>query len=65
MVWSFCQVKEAEVLGRERMSEEMEAIQRENEELKDVLSAVQIDLESKTEVCKRERESKVLCYKLR
>ena len=44
------------MLGRERMSEEMEAIQRENEELKDVLSAVQIDLESKTEVCKRERE---------
>ena len=28
----------------------MEAVQRENEELKEVLSAVQIDLESKTEV---------------
>ena len=28
----------------------MEAVQRENEELKEVLPAVQVDLESKTEV---------------
>ena len=31
-------------------AEEMEAVKRENEELKDVLSAVQLDLEAKTEV---------------
>lgn len=30
--------------------EEMEAVKRENEELKEVLSAVQLDLEAKTEV---------------
>ena len=36
--------------GRERRNEATEAVQRENEELKEVLSAVQIDLESKTEV---------------
>lgn len=33
-----------------RASEESEGIQRENEELKEVLSAVQLDLEAKTEV---------------
>ena len=31
-------------------SEELTALQKENEELKEVLSAVQIDLEAKTEV---------------
>ena len=35
---------------REQKHEEFEAVQRENEELKEVLSAVQIDLEAKTEV---------------
>lgn len=35
-------------------AEEMEAVKRENEELKDVLSAVQLDLEAKTEVRKGE-----------
>jgi len=34
-------------------AEEMETLQKENEELKDVLSAVQTDLESVTEVCCR------------
>ena len=43
-------MKELEVQGRERRNQAMEAVLRENEELKEVLSAVQIDLESKTEV---------------
>ena len=33
-----------------KVAEEMEAVKRENEELKEVLSAVQLDLEAKTEV---------------
>lgn len=32
-------------------AEEMVTLRKENEELKEVLSAVQIDLESQTEVC--------------
>ena len=51
-------MKELEVQGRERRNEAMEAVQRENEELKEVLSAVQIDLESKTEVTVHHRP----CY---
>ena len=35
---------------REKNSDDMAVIQQENDELKEVLSAVQIDLESKTEV---------------
>ena len=43
-------MKEVEVRERERRNEAMEAIQKENEELKEVLTDVQEDLESKREV---------------
>ena len=50
------QVQEMEMTchSQVKVAEEMEAVKRENEELKEVLSAVQLDLEAKTEV--RERE---------
>ena len=47
------QVQDMEVAKHElssQASEEAESLRRENEELKDVLSAVQLDLEAKTEV---------------
>ena len=44
-------MKELEVTIREQQREDFEAVQRENEELKEVLSDVQVKLESKTEVC--------------
>ena len=51
-------MKELEVTIREQQREDFKAIQRENEELKEVLSDVQVKLESKTEVClKEERRS--------
>ena len=46
--------------GRERRNEATEAVQRENEELKEVLSAVQIDLESKTEVSVRQQYNNII-----
>ena len=47
--------------GRERRNEATEAVQRENEELKEVLSAVQIDLESKTEVSVHQQYYNMMC----
>ena len=43
-------MKELEVSVRERKNEDLKVIQRENEELKEVLSDVQVDLESKRAV---------------
>lgn len=49
------QVQEMETTrhSQVKVAEEMEAVKRENEELKEVLSAVQLDLEAKTEVRER------------
>lgn len=51
------QVQEMEMTrhSQVKVAEEMEAVKRENEELKEVLSAVQLDLEAKTEVRVRVR----------
>lgn len=43
-------MKELEMSIRDKKNEEIAVIQQENEELKEVLSAVQVDLETKTEV---------------
>ena len=50
-------MKELDVTIREQQREDFEAIQQENEELKEVLSDVQVKLESKTEVCIRKEQS--------
>ncbi len=44
------QVREMDSARVAQTSEEMERLRRENEELKEVLSAVQLDLEAKSEV---------------
>lgn len=54
------QVQEMEMTrhSQVKVAEEMEAVKRENEELKEVLSAVQLDLEAKTEVRERKEGSR-------